>query len=366
MPMILLLVAATLAGAIVLVSIVASSFAYTGSVRPALFALLFAAIPAPALIAGVLLIDRLEPEPLPELALAFLWGAGGAILLAGTANGIGFDALSALAVDATDYFTATLVAPVTEEVVKGALLLGYLRLRRHHLDSITDGLMYAAMVALGFATAENATYYLDAMVTDGAQGLGAVFVIRGLLSPLAHPIFTSMIGIGVAIAATRRRRWWAPLLGLVAAIGLHGLWNGLVGLGEVTGRAEDSLIGLLVAYAALFVVLVGLIVVLLLDRRRLVSQLRTHLAPYVSSGMLRPAELESLTTTRARRQVRSTQKARHGAPGIRAARRFQTAATDLALLHRRIDANGRVPAGAEAERQHLVAQLALARTQVQA
>jgi RsiW-degrading membrane proteinase PrsW (M82 family) len=365
MPMILLLVAATLAGAIVLVGIVASSFAYTGSVRPALFALLFAAIPAPALIAGVLLIDRLEPEPLPELALAFLWGAGGAILLAGTANGIGFDALSALAVDATDYFTATLVAPVTEEVVKGALLLGFLRLRRHHLDSITDGLMYAAMVALGFATAENATYYLDAMVTDGAQGLGAVFVIRGLLSPLAHPIFTSMIGIGVAIAATRRRRWWAPWLGLVAAIGLHGLWNGLVGLGEVTGRAEDSFTGLLVAYAAMFVVLVGLIVVLLLDRRRLVAQLRTHLAPYVNSGMLRPAELESLTTTRARRQVRSTQKARHGAAGVRAARRFQTAATDLALLHRRVDADGRVPAGAEAERQHLVAQLALARTQVQ-
>ncbi len=359
-----MLVGATLAGAVVLVGIVGGSFAYAGTVVPALLALLFAAIPLPALVGGVLLIDRLEPEPLPELALAFLWGAGGAIMLASTANGFGFTTLALSGVGAVDYMTATVVAPITEEVLKGALLLLYLRVRRHHLDSVTDGVMYAALVALGFAATENATYYLDAALTDGLGALGTVFVLRGLISPLAHPIFTSMTGIGVALAATRRGRAWAPPVGLVLAMGLHGLWNGLVGRGELTGRPDDSFTGLLLAYVVLFVVLIGLIAVLVVDRRRLVAQLRTHLAPYVLSGMLRPDEVEGLTTMRARKQVRAAQKARHGAAGERAARRFQQAATDLALLHRRVDADGRIPAGAETERQHLVTQLALARTEV--
>lgn len=77
--------------------------------------------------------------------------------------------------------------------------------------------------------------------------------------------------------------------------------------------------------------------------------------------MLRPQEVDSLTTVKARKAVRAAMQAQAGAAGERAARRFQTAATDLALLHRRVDADGRIPAGAEAERQHLVTQLALAR-----
>ena len=60
------------------------------------------------------------------------------------------------------------------------------------------------MVGLGFAMIENVGYYINALVSPERGGialLGYTFVLRGVLSPLLHPIFTSMTGLGVAYAA---------------------------------------------------------------------------------------------------------------------------------------------------------------------
>ena len=77
-----------------------------------------------------------------------------------------------------------------------------------------DGVIYAAMVGLGFAMIENVGYYINALVSPergGIELLGYTFVLRGLVSLLLHPIFTSMTGLGVAYAASRaavgKRRW---------------------------------------------------------------------------------------------------------------------------------------------------------------
>ena len=34
------------------------------------------------------------------------------------------------------------------------------------------------------------------------------FVVRGLFSPFAHPLFTSAFGIAIGLAVTRKS-WWA-------------------------------------------------------------------------------------------------------------------------------------------------------------
>src|SRR5580765_5031338 len=52
------------------------------SPAPFLIALPLALLPVPLLIALVLLLDRLEPEPRGNLVLCFAWGAGVAALLA--------------------------------------------------------------------------------------------------------------------------------------------------------------------------------------------------------------------------------------------------------------------------------------------
>jgi RsiW-degrading membrane proteinase PrsW (M82 family) len=185
------------------------------SVVPFLVALPLALLTVPLLIAVVLLLDRLEPEPLGNLVFCFAWGAGIAALLAGILNTVGLVYVTQPAIGTSNgqLVPATSGAPVVEESLKGLVLVWLLWRRRQELDGPTDGIIYAAMVGIGFAMAENIGYYISALARPEVGGvplLGVTFVFRGVLTPLAHPMFTAMTGIGAAYAATHRRaggRW---------------------------------------------------------------------------------------------------------------------------------------------------------------
>ena len=81
---------------------------------------------------------------------------------------------------------ATFGAPLVEETLKGAVLIGLLWRRRAELDGPANGVIYAAMVGLGFAMIENVGYYVNALVSPERGGidlLGYTFVLRGVVSP---------------------------------------------------------------------------------------------------------------------------------------------------------------------------------------
>jgi RsiW-degrading membrane proteinase PrsW (M82 family) len=326
-------IAAGLACAVVVLGIdLLQSLASAGhSAAPFAIALLLALLPVPLLIAVVLLLDRLEPEPRGNLVLCFAWGAGVAALLAAIINtaGLLFITQPDLGTTNGEYVSATFGAPVVEETLKGAILFWLLWRRRQEFDGPTDGIMYAAMVGLGFAMMENIGYYIGALVrpeVGGAQLLGYTFVFRGLLSPFAHPTFTSMTGIGVAYAATHRRAGWAAVAGLLAAMTLHGLWNGL---------SKFGLAGIGVAYLLVGSVLIGLIGVVVADRRRVVRLIWRFLPAYASTGVVTEADLRMLSTLRGRRRARQWARRTGGPTAARAMTDYQLAATELALVHRR-------------------------------
>jgi RsiW-degrading membrane proteinase PrsW (M82 family) len=301
------------------------------SVAPFLIALPLALLPVPLLVGCVLLLDRLEPEPRINLVLAFAWGAGVAALLAAVINTVGLIFITQPALGSTtgDYVSATFGAPVVEETLKGLILIILLGRRRQELDGPTDGIIYAAMVGLGFAMMENIGYYIGALVrpeVGGIRLLADTFVLRGVLSPLAHPIFTSMTGLGVAYAATHRNGRWAVPVGLVAAMLLHGLWNGLTAFGFV---------GLAIAYAILACVLAGLVAVVIADRRRIVQLIWRFLPVYEALGLVTEADLRMLSTLRERRAARRWARATGGRAAARAMEDYQLAATELALVHLR-------------------------------
>ena len=205
-------IAVTAACAIVALGIdAAQSFAVGDGAAPFAIALPLALLPVPLLVVVVLWMDRLEPEPRANLAFAFGWGAGIAALTALIVNtaDLEYVTMPALGASTGEYVAATFGAPVVEETLKGLVLIGLLWRRRAELDGPTDGVIYAAMVGLGFAMIENVGYYINALVSPERGGialLGYTFVLRGLVSPLLHPIFTSMTGLGVAYAASRRQR----------------------------------------------------------------------------------------------------------------------------------------------------------------
>jgi RsiW-degrading membrane proteinase PrsW (M82 family) len=330
------------------------------SVVPFLVALPLALLPVPLLIALVLLLDRLEPEPPGNLVFCFAWGAGIAALLAGVLNtaGLVYVTQPALGQGEGQFVSATFGAPVVEESLKGLVLAWLLWRRRQELDGPTDGIIYAAMVGLGFAMMENIGYYISALArpeVGGVSLLGVTFVFRGVLAPLAHPVFTSMTGIGAAYAATHRRGGWALAAGLIGAMVLHGLWNGLTSLG---------LPGIVLAYGLLACVLVALITVVVADRRRMVRLILRFLPAYQAAGLVDDADLRMLCTLRERRQARRWARSAGGRPLARAMVAYQLAATELALAHQRVRRGGATAAEFEERRQALTGVMAAARAAI--
>lgn len=314
-----------------------------------------AILPIPVLVALALTLDRLEPEPPRALVFSFTWGAGIAVLGALVLNTAGLLYVTVPVFGETEghFVSATFGAPVIEETLKGAVLFGLLWFRRNEIDGFADGIIYAAMVGLGFAMMENITYYMRAYEEGGAQQLQAVFILRGLVAPLSHPLFTSMTGLGVAYAAThRRRQLLAPLAGLLGAMVLHGLWNGAASLG---------LGGLGVVYLLDFCVLVVLMVIVLVERRGTVRRIEAYLPMYAGTGLVTPQDVRMLRSLPSRRAARRWARAVGGPPAARAMTDYQLAATELALLHKRADRGVAEPHWFVSRRDSLLNLMSLAR-----
>jgi RsiW-degrading membrane proteinase PrsW (M82 family) len=352
-------IAITAACAIVaLVIDAAQSVAASGGAAPFAIALPLALLPVPLLVAVVLWMDRLEPEPRGNLAFAFGWGAGVAALAALIINTADLEYVTqpALGASTGEYVAATFGAPVVEETLKGLVLIGLLWRRRAEFDGLTDGVIYAGMVGLGFAMVENVGYYIDALVTPARGGialLGYTFVLRGLVSPLLHPIFTSMTGLGVAYSASRRHGApWAVALGLFAAMVLHGTWNGLSLFG--TG-------GLVAGYLIMACVLAALIAILVADRRRVIGLIRRYLPGYERTGLVTPDDIAMLASLGARAAARRWARTVGGLQAASAMSDYQLAATELALARAKAD-RAVIDFNAFAEREHsLLTLMAVAR-----
>lgn len=323
-------------------------FALLGGVGGAAIALLLALPTAVVLVGLILAIDRLEPEPPLALLFAFTWGGGVAVVGSFVFESLGDSVFihPTLHGSLAHLVSTAVAAPLVEESCKGAALVLLLLFLRNEFDGPTDGIVYASLVALGFAMVENVEYYMQGLGPDG--GLAFTVIMRGVISPLCHPLFTSMTGLGIAYAATHRGplRIVAVVGGWLSAVGLHALWNGstIIGPGSLA-----------LSYLVLIGVLTALIVVLVLDRQRLVRSIRTHLTPYVPSGLVMPSDVTMLGTIGGRRQARRWARSTTGVAGMRAMGEYQLAATELALLHEHAPNRVLTPEGFYRRRDEIMA-----------
>ncbi|KAA9376034.1 PrsW family intramembrane metalloprotease [Microbispora cellulosiformans] len=305
----------------------------TGEPQHFLIAFVLAVAPVPVFLAAVLLLNRFSPEPRVNLVIAFTWGAGTAALLAGLLNSLNFrylpDLLGESAADARDLM-AMVGAPPVEETLKGLVLVGLLWFRRKDLYNLSNGIVYASMVGLGFAMSENVSYYESALQENGAQRLVATVVLRAVLSPFAHPLFTSLIGIAVVYAARRRRAAEMVVVvvvgcGWIGATVLHSLWNGFARLLGVEG--------LVIAYVILMLLFVAELALVRWERRRIVGLLYTNLPGYERKGLINEADIFMLTSLRRRRHARAWAREHGGRAAAKAMSDYQLSSTRLGLLH---------------------------------
>ncbi len=318
--------ALVLLGALVMALVVALSGA-PGSLA---LAALLAALPVGPLVGCFMWLDRYEPEPRSLLVAGLLWGAFVATAAALVFQGIG------MAGGASDTESLSILAPVSEELTKGAFLVLLLWWRRHELDGVLDGIVYAGMVGIGFAFTENILYLAAAY--DGTDGLGpggtealtGTFILRCIVSPFAHPFFTAFVGVGVGLAVASRgmaRRVLLPVLGYVAAVLAHSLWN------TATLSGTDNF---LVLYGTLMLpAFLGFVAFALYRRRSERGMMRAALEDAAARGLIPATDIPWLVDLRARRHARAFARRGGGTQGERAMRDYQAAAIELAYLHHR-------------------------------
>lgn len=305
-------------------AVAALLFAIGGPIG-AVVAIVLAAVSFPALIAVCFWLDRYEPEPGRYRLAALGWGGVVAVVLSFLAEQLFF------AVPGTDEFVNTaLIAPVVEETAKGLFLVAVVVLRRAQVHGLLDGIVYAALVGIGFAFVEDVVYYLSSLNSGGAAQLTLTFILRGVMSPFAHPLFTSATGVGIGVAVTTRRPWLrivAPLLGFAVAVTLHGLWNGSTFWGTR---------GYLRTYAAIMLPLLIVVVALAIwARSREGRMLDTALQQVVALGWIRPEEIRWVARLSDRMSSRGYAKIHGGKPAAAALRAYQQTMTEVGFLHQR-------------------------------
>ena len=226
-------------------------------VRALMLSSLLAVVP----LAVLWFLDRRERETPWLFAAAFLWGGCIATALALPFNTAFFTLVDAwvaqhpavtmmLGPNAAMLLAAPISAPIVEEIAKACGVLVIFWLLRAEFDNMRDGIVYGALVGLGFNWLEAALYVAQGYAQSGVAPYGAQLGARFALFGLGgHALFTGLFGAALGLAIQTRRRWLrilAPIVGIALAIAAHMLNNALplvfaladAAAGEIPGEYE--------------------------------------------------------------------------------------------------------------------------------
>ena len=178
-----------------------------------------------AIIPGLLIcwyiykMDKYEKESRLQLAITF--GLGMLITIPvmyieRNASEMGWDDHSSIG---PLLFSSFIIVALTEEAIKYLVLLAY-PYHRPFFNEPMDGIVYAVMIGMGFATLENILYATQ-------YGLGTT-LIRAFTAVPAHAAFAVIMGYFAGLskfAFLPKNQRWLLMLGLLAPWLVHGLYD---------------------------------------------------------------------------------------------------------------------------------------------
>ena len=252
---------------------------------PLLVSIFFGFVPMFMFAGFVNWLDRYEKEPKVLLGAAFVWGvliAGGGAYIINTVLGLGVYIVTG-SEGATDFATASIIAPLVEESLKGLAVLVVFLLFRKEFDSVLDGIIYGAITAMGFAAIENVLYiYNYGYQESGWSGLWQLVFIRVILVGWQHPFYTAFTGIGLAIARMNRNffiKIIAVVGGFTMAVFTHAFHNTF---GSLIGGIEGLALGTAIDWIGWFFMFLFIIWMILHER----NILKRHLVEEVNNGLI--------------------------------------------------------------------------------
>jgi RsiW-degrading membrane proteinase PrsW (M82 family) len=254
-----------------------------------ILSVLFGVVPMLAFAYVVYWADRYEKEPIVLLGGVFLWGAiiaAGAAFIVNSFVGLGiymFTGSQAF----TEISTASAIAPIIEETLKGMACLFVFLFFRHEFDSVLDGIVYAAVTAIGFAATENIYYiYTYGFQQNGLNGILYMFFVRVILVGWQHPFYTAFIGIGLAVSRLSRNisiKIIAPIIGWGVAVFTHSIHNTI---STIFQGLQSLAIGMIFDWSGWIAMLIFIIWALYREQKWIITQLRDE----VMNGVITPAQ----------------------------------------------------------------------------
>lgn len=318
---------------------------------------LVALLPLGIVVAVLARVDRFAPLKLKNYLFAFVWGAGAAAALGGTVNTALFADLIAIFGDvaAAEFWVGVVVAPVGEELFKGLGVALILVLARRQIVTVTNGIAIGGLVGAGFAFTENISYFALAQ-SEGSFLLGFTILARGVLSPFIHPMATSFTGLFFVLAfLSNQKVWgwtWRLGIGLLLAIAVHALWNGLASAGAIW------IVLYFVIELPLFIIW---LVAILRAGNQQPLQIRRGLQPYLATGWISEEEVRMVSDKQARKYARKW-GSRVGKEAKKAINSYLLDAGRLGLTQNHLEKHGDKHDRTVTAR-HLLAQMLAARQQ---
>jgi RsiW-degrading membrane proteinase PrsW (M82 family) len=204
------------------------------------FLIILAIIPGVAIALFIYFKDKHEPEPIKLLLLSFLYGA----LALGINLAIGFPLKTFFSIHEKNLEEQAIHAFATvafvEELSKFIFIRGVLY-RDKNFNEPLDGIVYAVMVGMGFATAENIIYILD--------GDGGTAIIRMFSALPAHAMFAVLMGYLLGKAKfTHLKEKRYSVLALAVATLFHGVYDYFLFISFVPGIWIGSFLSLVIAF----------------------------------------------------------------------------------------------------------------------
>lgn len=183
----------------------------------AIFLIGLALAPGAAIGLFVWLKDRYQREPLKHMFISFLLGVLSAIpavflsIFLGKLFPVDYHSLVSV------FIFAFITVAFAEEFAK-FLIMRFYAFRQKEFDEPFDGIVYGAIISLGFAGIENILYVFD--------GGYEVAFLRMFTAVPAHASFGIIMGYYFGLAWQHKdKAFQYKLKGLLAAVFLHGIYD---------------------------------------------------------------------------------------------------------------------------------------------
>jgi protease PrsW len=177
-----------------------------------------AMIPGLAISFWIYRKDKYEKEPRHLLLACFVWGCVSTI--PAVIGQMYFKHLENENSLVQTFIFSFFIIALTEELAK-FLFLRFYAYPKDAFNEPIDGIVYAVMVGMGFATLENVLYTFS----SGNGGWGTAFG-RALTAVPAHGVFAVVMGayVGLAKFVPEKRNTYM-LQGILLAVFFHGLYD---------------------------------------------------------------------------------------------------------------------------------------------